>query len=673
MHTKDILFSFVKEIAPYCVDLRLDNLNWMTVADLRRLLSNFRLIVCFHTGNVSLSKSTLIKDIKILFPFIKSINLLISLDANVFEDLCASLNQINQLEHISMVLVDKKGKNRIDWIINFLFFFSIGGCLSDLNIRLYLRLVSEYISTMTGECKLVSIEENGYGIEHSILLNDIPREILFEPITLSLISTLKHLIVSFRPMLNLNLTLKLKDSTNNKLPLQTLVLPCLPDSIDILDLRQLTILDIGYINVKNRIELKRLDEILLSHRYHSLRNLTINLNEWQPARLIVVRGKQTTSEFSSVFENCFDEISSTPEEEVNHIIDEFSLEFIDQTQSTIFQLPLNYSWLNKLTNLNLTGIHCHSIDFQYIFNSLYLLRSLSLSPCLLFYINQIECHCQTSIPYQFHSLNRNLLSLNLVFHPSNSEELCSMFLDQYKLHCIRHSSIHQYLNSNESLFQYKHLIRYSIRTIFQTLDLHHLSIRIPEYDLHIDDLDIPKTNHLQSLILDVRIPMTFHTKLARLYSKNSFNNLRRFILISESSFELTPILIDRFRSLEIIEIISVNNHLNRSTIHYLETVLKPMNYPNLNTFRLWIGSVDAKHLIKHAQKTIRTAFAKVKPAFQFDISLVNSSRQCILYDSTHEIHRDFHSLLSIHSNQLSIVYPRFLNYKSLYSEQKFDK
>jgi len=151
----------------------------MPVADLRRLLSNFRLIVCFHTGNVSLSKSTLIKDIKILFPFIKSINLLISLDANVFEDLCASLNQINQLEHISMVLVDKKGKNRIDWIINFLFFFSIGGCLSDLNIRLYLRLVSEYISTMTSECKLVSIEENGYGIDHSILLNDIPREILF--------------------------------------------------------------------------------------------------------------------------------------------------------------------------------------------------------------------------------------------------------------------------------------------------------------------------------------------------------------------------------------------------------------------------------------------------------------------------------------------------------------
>jgi hypothetical protein len=476
-------------------------------------------------------------------------------------------------------------------------------------------------------------------------------------------------------MLNVTLTLKLNDSTINKLPLQTLVLPCLPstsDSIDILDLHQLIILDIGYLNMKNRMELIRLDEILVCHRSHSLRNLTINLNEWQPARLVVVRKEQKTSEFSSVFENCFDQII-TPKDEIEQS-NEFSLEFLDHTQSMIFQFPLNYSWLNQLTNLNLTGIHCHSIDFQSIFNSLYLLRSLSLSPCLLFYINQIECSCQTtSIPYQFHSLNRNLRSLNLVSHLSNPKEFCSIFLDQYKLHCIRHSSIHQYLNSNEVVFQYEHFIRYSIRTIFQILDLHHLSLRIPNYDLHIDDLDVQKTNHLQSLILDVKIPMTFHTKLARLYSKNIFNYLRRFILINENNFQLTPILIDRFRPLEIIEIISFNHHLTRSTIHYLETVLKPTNYPNLTTFHLWVGSVDAKHLIKHAHKTIRTAFEKVKPAFQFDISLVNSTHQCILYDHTHDLHRDFHSLSSIHSHQLSIVYPKFLNYKSLYSEQKFDQ
>jgi hypothetical protein len=112
---------------------------------------------------------------------------------------------------------------------------------------------------------------------------------------------------------------------------------------------------------------------------------------------------------------------------------------------------------------------------------------------------------------------------------------------------------------------------------------------------------------------------------------------------------------------------------------YLETVLKPNNYPNLNTFRFWIGSIDANHLLKHLHKTIRLAFEKVKPAFQFDISIVNrlsrlfQTRKCILYDNTHEIHQDFHSLLSIHSHQLSIIYPNFLNYKPLFSEQKFEK
>jgi hypothetical protein len=335
-----------------------------------------------------------------------------------------------------------------------------------------------------------------------------------------------------------------------------------------------------------------------------------------------------------------------------------------------------------LNNLNLTGIHCHSIDFQYLFDSLHSLRSLSLSPCLLLYIDQFKCHCQprsTSLPYQTHSLNKNLLSLNLVSHISNMKQSCSVFLDQYKLHCIRHSSIHQHLPNKEFLFQYEHLIRQSIRAIIHSLDLHHLSIRIPNYDLHIDDFDIQDNNHLQTLILDVKIPMTFHTKLSRLYSKDIFHSLRRFILLSDNNFQLTPLLLDRFRTLEIIEIISINYHLNRSIINYLETVLKPNNYPNLNTFRFWIGGVDANHLLKHLNKIIRLAFQNVKPAFQFDISIVNSTskilqkRKCILYDNTHEIHRYFHSLSSIHSNQLSVIYPNFLNYKPLYSEQKFDK
>jgi len=88
----------------------------MIVSDLRRLLSNFRSLVYFHSGNVSLSKSTLINDIQILFPFLKSITLLISLDhissyvdKNLFQDICISLKQINELEYISLVLQDKKG------------------------------------------------------------------------------------------------------------------------------------------------------------------------------------------------------------------------------------------------------------------------------------------------------------------------------------------------------------------------------------------------------------------------------------------------------------------------------------------------------------------------------------------------------------------------------------
>ncbi len=114
LHNQTILFSFIKEIAQYCVDLRLDNLNWMIATDLRRLLSKFRLLVCFHTGNVSLSKSLLIHDIQRFFPFLKSLNLLLSIDDHGFEDICTSLNQINQLECLSLVLQDKKGEEKMN-------------------------------------------------------------------------------------------------------------------------------------------------------------------------------------------------------------------------------------------------------------------------------------------------------------------------------------------------------------------------------------------------------------------------------------------------------------------------------------------------------------------------------------------------------------------------------
>ncbi|CAF3807908.1 unnamed protein product, partial [Rotaria sordida] len=255
--------------------------------------------------------------------------------------------------------------------------------------------------------------------------------------------------------------------------------------------------------------------------------------------------------------------------------------------------------------------------------------------------------------------------LNLISHISNMKQTCSIFLDQYKIH---------------NLFELNNELNFYIEIIIHYYYLNIDELMNDEYnEIYIDDFNIEKINYLQTLIFDIKIPITFHAKLTNLYSKNIFHYLRRFILISNNNFQLTPLLIDKFCQLEIIEIISINSHLNRSTINYLQQVLKPNNYPNLNLFRFWIGSVDAKHLLKHLHKTIRLAFENIKPAFQFDISIINQLSQineiskCILYDNTHEIHQYFHSLLSIHSNQLSIIYPNFLNYKPLYSEQKFDK
>jgi hypothetical protein len=114
MHTKDVLLSFVRRIGEFCIDLRIDNLNWMTVADLRSILSKFRSVVYFHSGNVVLSRALLTNDIQTLFPFARHMNLLIVWDTAAFEEIWTTLNQIQQLEYLSLVLQDKKGKDRFD-------------------------------------------------------------------------------------------------------------------------------------------------------------------------------------------------------------------------------------------------------------------------------------------------------------------------------------------------------------------------------------------------------------------------------------------------------------------------------------------------------------------------------------------------------------------------------
>ena len=321
------------------------------------------------------------------------------------------------------------------------------------------------------------------------------------------------------------------------------------------------------------------------------------------------------------------------------------------------------------------------MDFRHVFDSLHTLQSLSLSPCLLHYIHPNECLCSTqptSRPYHRHSIKPSLLSLNLVSFDIDTKRTCSILLDDYHRHSIRHSSIHQHLPDQRSFFTHDHLIRSSLRMITETLDLHHFSIRCPAYELRTDDLLLRSENHLQSLVLDVRIPITFHTTLTQHFVMNHFDHLRRFLLLTDDDFQFTELLLDKCRSMEIVEIISRLAHLKRSTIKYLERVLTPRNYPNLKQFRYWFGSVDAQHLLKHLHKTLHVNFERLRPGFLYDISVVQSpsrsteERYCILHDHTHEVHQSFHRLPSIHSQQLSLIYPDSLNYKPLYSELQFD-
>lgn len=110
------ILDFVKQIAMFTVELRLDHLNWINTANLRRILSFFRILVNFHTGNVALSKRTLIHDVSQLFPFLKSFHCLVCLTENSddeFVQICSSLASMKQLNRISLLLEDeKKSKNK---------------------------------------------------------------------------------------------------------------------------------------------------------------------------------------------------------------------------------------------------------------------------------------------------------------------------------------------------------------------------------------------------------------------------------------------------------------------------------------------------------------------------------------------------------------------------------
>ena len=135
-YSKANVLSFVKQLSASCIDLRLQDLNWLPAADLRRLLAHFRSLVSLHTGNVSLSKRTLIDDVKHLFPFLKYVTLSIPLDGrsvppaavnqsalktnpdadaddDLFHDVCSSLSEMDQLEYVSFVLSDRKGETPV--------------------------------------------------------------------------------------------------------------------------------------------------------------------------------------------------------------------------------------------------------------------------------------------------------------------------------------------------------------------------------------------------------------------------------------------------------------------------------------------------------------------------------------------------------------------------------
>lgn len=129
-------------------------------------------------------------------------------------------------------------------------------------------------------------------------------------------------------MPNIKLRLEVKNPSNtDKLSLKTLVLPWLPSQqklTNLFHINQLEIFEIGFINIRDRIQTNNLDEVLREREERSLENLTLILSEQPMARLTVASKKtRNNSEiesekiFDSVFSNCFEpsEDSSSDEDE----------------------------------------------------------------------------------------------------------------------------------------------------------------------------------------------------------------------------------------------------------------------------------------------------------------------------------------------------------------------
>lgn len=357
-------------------------------------------------------------------------------------------------------------------------------------------------------------------------------------------------------------------------------------------------------------------------------------------------------------------------------IDEYYLYFIDEHSLPLFQLKLNKSSVKLLTNLNLTGVHCHSMEFRHIFESLEMVRSLSVPVCLLVYIDQTQCNCQKEKQIeQFHSIKlRNLVSLNLISFQNSVTEKCPILLEQSQRHSIRFSSVHISLKTNLSNASMDDLIRSTTRSILRNIDLQHFSLRAPNFRVHRDDFILQNQNHLNSFILDVRLPLDFHVSMNVLFNNQQFVNLRRLCLMTNDDFQFTASFFDRLRTLEKIEVITHSGSFKRSTMTYFEKFLTPKFYPNLTLFRYWTKTIENKTSFKKFIKKVQSEFDPIQPAFQLDVGTVLSfdNRLHSVFDQTDSIHRDFHQLNLRNSKQLSIVYPNFLNYKPLYSSLEFN-
>jgi hypothetical protein len=186
----------------------------------------------------------------------------------------------------------------------------------------YFRLACQYICCVTCPTRYVSIEENGYGIHQRFESNCTwPMPVQLPSIRLSLVSTLKQLILPFRSVVRTDLTLEKRDDTEKKLPIEILALPCLPStshSIDILDLERLQVLDIGYIDLCHRSTVERLTHIV---RLGRLRNLTIDFDRCVSMTLMIVSNStldeqrtSTNEQFDSIFSDCFDSMATSDDE-----------------------------------------------------------------------------------------------------------------------------------------------------------------------------------------------------------------------------------------------------------------------------------------------------------------------------------------------------------------------